>query len=139
MSEPGEALVIATDDGAASSLATVLRTLSIPVRIARDSASLLAGSSPIVVIVHGHPSDRTAIELARELRARRGAACPRLVWIPTSEPRRVELACFDDVVRRPYRAIDLLERVRRLLRTSGTFATGALEPRALEGARRSPG
>ena len=119
MSDVRTVLVVGTDDAAIATLASVLRTLGVSVRVARD---VLATDAPDVVVVHGAAEARTAIELARSIRARRGPAAPRFVWIPTAEPRRVELVHFDEVVRRPYRAVDLLERVRRLLRgTSGSY------------------
>ena len=119
MSDVRTVLVVGTDDAAIATLASVLRTLGVTVRVARD---VLATDAPDVVVVHGAAEARTAIELARSIRARRGPAAPRFVWIPTTEPRRVELVHFDEVVRRPYRAVDLLERVRRLLRgTSGSY------------------
>lgn len=117
-------LVVGSDDSAIATLASVLRTLAVPVRVARDGGEE-ALAEATVVVVHGAPSGRSAIDLARAVRLRRGPAAPRMVWIPTGEPRRVELVHFDEVVRRPYRAIDLIERVRRLLRASGTHARAA--------------
>lgn len=122
MSDQRVIVVVGADEGATSGLASVLRTLGVVVRTARDSAGLIAGEPASVVIVHGAPADRGALELARALRVRRGSSCPRLVWIPAGEPRRVDLVQFDDVVRRPYRAVDLLERVRRHLRASGAYS-----------------
>ena len=76
-----------------AAIATLASVLRTLGATVRVARDVLATDAPDVVVVHG-----------------------------AAGPRRVELVHFDEVVRRPYRAVDLLERVRRLLRgTSGSY------------------
>jgi CheY-like chemotaxis protein len=57
----------------------------------------------------------TGVELARALRERLTADCPRIVLITGSELRRVELTLFDHVARKPFRFAAVLEKVQSFL------------------------
>lgn len=117
-----EVLAVDRDASAVSTLAVMLGPLGALVRGASDAQGALAhiaqGTTSLVVL---GPDliDMTAVDLAREIRTRFRASAPRILWIAPAEARRVQLVHVDDLVRRPYRAAELLLRARRLLRPSG--------------------
>lgn len=117
-----EVLAVDRDSSAVGALAVTLGPLQVRVRGACDARSALAhvalGTTTLVVL-GPDLDDMSAIDLARELRARFRASAPRILWIAPSDARRVQMVHVDDLVRRPYRAEDLLLRARRLLRPSG--------------------
>ena len=117
-----EVLAVDRDPSAVGSLAITLGPLGVRVRGASDARSALAHvalGTTMLVVLGPDLDDMSAIELARELRTRFRASAPRILWIAPSEARRVQMVHVDDLVRRPYRAEDLLVRARRLLRPSG--------------------
>lgn len=118
-----EVLAVDRDASAVSTLAVMLGPLGALVRGASDARGALthiAQGTTALVVLGPDLVDMTAVDLAREIRTRFRASAPRILWIAPTETRRVQLVHVDDLVRRPYRAAELLLRARRLLRPSGT-------------------
>ncbi|MDQ3035596.1 MAG: hypothetical protein M3Y87_24535 [Myxococcota bacterium] len=117
-----EVLAVDRDPSAVSGLAITLAPLGVLVRGASNARSALdhvALGNTTLVVLGPDLDDMAAIDLARELRTRFRASAPRILWIAPADARRVQMVHVDDLVRRPYRAADLLVRARRLLRPSG--------------------
>ncbi|AKF09955.1 response regulator transcription factor [Sandaracinus amylolyticus] len=133
--DPSYVLVVDSDEGSLGSVAAVLAPLGRPVRGARDAASALAAilaGPPLLVVLAGDRPSLSAIDLARVVRERLGHRAPRILLVSGSAVRRVDLRHVDDVVRRPYRAEELVARAKRLVRASGVWSLRGKEaPRAL--------
>lgn len=81
----------------------------------RRALELAQREAPGVLIADQTMATLSGVELARELRARLTADCPRLLLVTGKDLRRVELTLFDHVVRKPFRLTDLVPKVRSYL------------------------
>lgn len=113
-----EVWVVEDDRSLLQGIVTLLRGHDIEARgfsdprRARDDA---LKDPPRVIITDFAMPELTGVELARELRTRLGARCPRLVLVTGSELRRVELTLFDQFVRKPFRFAMLLPMIEGYL------------------------
>lgn len=113
-----EAWVVEDDRSLLQGIVTLLRSHGIEARGFSDPRAALEealASPPRVVITDFAMPALSGVELARELRTRLGASCPRLVLVTGSELRRVELTLFDQLVRKPFRFAALLPLIEGYL------------------------
>ena len=68
---------------------------------------------PRVLITDYRMPGLDGVELAKTLREQLGPRCPRIYLVSGSRMRRVELTHFDQVLRKPFRFVDLLALVER--------------------------
>lgn len=114
----GEVWVVEDDRSLLQGIVTLLKTHGVDARGFSDPGSALAAAlstPPRVLITDFAMPALSGVELARELRTRLGASCPRLVLVTGSELRRVELTLFDQLVRKPFRFAELLPLVEGYL------------------------
>jgi two-component system response regulator ChvI len=114
----GEVWVVEDDRSLLQGIVTLLRSHGVEARGFSDPRSALDAalqSPPRVMITDFAMPALTGVELARELRTRLGASCPRLVLVTGSELRRVELTLFDQLVRKPFRFAALLPLIEGYL------------------------
>ncbi|RZO55331.1 MAG: response regulator [Sandaracinaceae bacterium] len=70
---------------------------------------------PKVLITDYQMPGLDGVELAKTLREKLGPKVPRIFLVSGSRMRRVELTQFDQVLRKPFRFVDLLAMVERAL------------------------
>jgi len=110
--------VVEDDRSLLQGIVTLLRSHGIDAQGFSDPRRALEDATrepPRVVITDFAMPGLNGVELARELRARLGARCPRLVLVTGSELRRVELTLFDQLVRKPFRFASLLPMIEGYL------------------------
>ena len=114
----GEVWVVEDDRSLLQGIVTLLKANGVDARGFSDPGSALEAAlstPPRVLITDFAMPALSGVELARELRTRLGASCPRLVLVTGSELRRVELTLFDQLVRKPFRFAELLPLVEGYL------------------------
>ncbi len=139
-----EVWVVEDDRALLQGIVTLLKTNSVEARGFSDPRSALEAAlatPPRVLITDFAMPALSGVELARELRTRLGASCPRLVLVTGSELRRVELTLFDQLVRKPFRFAALLPLIEGYLapRPGARRASSEVRLRRLGSMRRAGG
>ncbi len=114
----GEVWVVGDPRSGLDALLAVLREHGLSARGFSDprQALDLAEREPPGVLVTDYATPQlSGVELARALRGKLAAGCPRLLLVTGTDLRRVDLTLFDHVVRKPFRLVDLVPKVRSFL------------------------
>lgn len=114
----GAVWVVEDDGSLLQGIVTLLESHGIEARGFSDPRSALEEGlrePPAVVITDFAMPALSGVDLARALRTRLGARCPRLVLVTGSELRRADLTLFDQLVRKPFRFASLLTMIEGYL------------------------
>jgi DNA-binding response OmpR family regulator len=122
-----EIVVVDADEASLHATMAVLGEIGAPMRGYSDrglALSIVRARQTALLVVATDPTGVEALAFARSVRLGLGAQSPRILLIAGESVRRADLTVVDDIVRRPWRADALLDRVRRLLRTSAPPSLG---------------